>query len=203
MDDYEKSIKSNFENMHTEMLIARKLDGGMTDAAEKILDAELKKRNVTSVEISEYSNDAGYKELLKKELPNGLSENDLASAPQRLVAQIVDQFIAVFLAIVISLIFSTLGFKTLSIIVTIVIYIAYVTLNDALPNGQSYGKHLMKIKVIDLTSGTDCNLGQAFTRNITTAIPLISLIDGLMIFSRKRQRMGDRLANTIVIRARK
>ena len=203
MDDYEKSIKSNFENMHTEMLIARKLDGGMTDAAEKILDAELKKRNVTSVEISEYSNDAGYKELLKKELPNGLSENDLASAPQRLVAQIVDQFIAVFLAIVISLIFSTLGFKTLSIIVTIVIYIAYVTLNDALPNGQSYGKHLMKIKVIDLTSGTDCNLGQAFTRNITTAIPLISLIDGLMIFSRKRQRMGDRLANSIVIRARK
>ena len=203
MDDYEKSIKSNFENMHTEMLIARKLDGGMTDAAEKILDAELKKRNVTSVEISEYSNDAGYKELLKKELPNGLSENDLASAPQRLVAQIVDQFIAAFLAIVISLIFSTLGFKTLSIIVTIVIYIAYVTLNDALPNGQSYGKHLMKIKVIDRTSGTDCNLGQAFTRNITTAIPLISLIDGLMIFSRKRQRMGDRLANTIVIRARK
>jgi len=203
MDDYEKSIKSNFENMHTELLIGRKLDGRLTGAAEKILDAELIKRNVTSVEISDYSNDAGYKELLIKEHPNELSENNLASAPQRLVAQIVDQFIAAFLAIVISLIFSTLGFETLSIVVTIVTYIAYVTLNDALPNGQSYGKHLMNIKVIDRTSGTDCNLGQAFTRNITTAIPLISLIDGLMIFSRNRQRMGDRLANTIVIRARK
>jgi uncharacterized RDD family membrane protein YckC len=77
---------------------------------------------------------------------------------------------------------------------------AYYLLSDALPNGQSVGKKLLGMSVIDERSYLNCNVYQSFVRNITT--PFLSILDWIFIFFGSRKRLGDMLASTIVIRAR-
>lgn len=68
---------------------------------------------------------------------------------------------------------------------------------DGLEGGQSYGKRLMKICVIDAISGKPCT----FTKSLLRQIPLafLGILDVAFIFSQSRQRIGDTIANTIVV----
>ncbi|QXI40686.1 RDD family protein [Pseudomonas xantholysinigenes] len=77
--------------------------------------------------------------------------------------------------------------------------LAYYLFSDAMPNGQSVGKKLLGICVVDERSYLNCSLGQSFVRNITT--PFLSILDWIFIFFGSRKRLGDMLANTIVIKA--
>lgn len=77
---------------------------------------------------------------------------------------------------------------------------AYYLFSDAMPNGQSVGKKLLGMSVIDERSYLDCNLYQSFMRNITT--PILNIFDWVFIFFGSRKRLGDMLASTIVIRSR-
>ena len=74
----------------------------------------------------------------------------------------------------------------------------YFVFSDALPNGQTVGKKLLNISVIDKQSGKYCSLWQSFLRNILT--PVLGAIDAIFILSRKRQRIGDMMADTIVVK---
>ena len=145
-------------------------------------------------DIPEYDNGENSEKLIKKEFPDGITMLDLASVWRRLFAQLIDQILGVFFIVVVVFLFghssALLGF---------LIYFLYVTLNDALPNGQSYGKYLMKIKVINEKNGKPCKLLESFSRNITTLIPVINLIDALMIFNKRKQRLGDVFADTLVV----
>ncbi|WP_240051852.1 RDD family protein [Pseudomonas arsenicoxydans] len=76
----------------------------------------------------------------------------------------------------------------------------YYLFSDAMPKGQSVGKKLLGMCVIDEGSYLDCNLYQSFVRNITT--PFLSIFDWIFIFFGSRKRLGDMLASTIVIRSR-
>jgi uncharacterized RDD family membrane protein YckC len=76
----------------------------------------------------------------------------------------------------------------------------YYLFSDAMPNGQSVGKKLLGMSVIDERSYLNCNLYQSFVRNITT--PFLSIFDWIFIFFGSRKRLGDMLASTIVIRSR-
>lgn len=69
-------------------------------------------------------------------------------------------------------------------------------------DGQTIGKRLFGIKVVK-ENGEPCDYGSAFVRN------LLDIIDGFfyyligfiaMAISEKRQRIGDRLAGTVVVR---
>lgn len=69
-------------------------------------------------------------------------------------------------------------------------------------NGQSFGKMVMGIKVVS-ADGSPCSLRQAFTRNFLRIIDglflyLVGII--LMLRSKHKQRLGDRVAETVVIR---
>jgi uncharacterized RDD family membrane protein YckC len=77
---------------------------------------------------------------------------------------------------------------------------AYYLFSDAMPNGQSLGKKLLGMSVIDERSYLNCNLYQSFIRNITT--PFLSIFDWIFIFFGSRKRLGDMLASTIVIRSK-
>lgn len=77
---------------------------------------------------------------------------------------------------------------------------AYYLFSDAMPNGQSLGKKLLGMSVIDERSYLNCNLYQSFVRNITT--PFLSIFDWIFIFFGSRKRLGDMLASTIVIRSK-
>lgn len=77
---------------------------------------------------------------------------------------------------------------------------AYYLFSDAMPNGQSLGKKLLGMSVIDERSYLNCNLYQSFMRNITT--PFLNVFDWIFIFFGSRKRLGDMLASTIVIRSK-
>lgn len=74
----------------------------------------------------------------------------------------------------------------------------YFVFSDALPKGQTLGKKILNIAVIDKRTGKYCTLWQSFLRNIFT--PMLGAIDAVFILSKKRQRIGDMMANTIVVK---
>ena len=74
----------------------------------------------------------------------------------------------------------------------------YYLIIDGLPNGQSIGKRVIKIQVINETTGAPCTVGVSILRNfVTTLIPLIDLI---FVFGKSRQRLGDKIAKTRVVK---
>lgn len=137
---------------------------------------------------------------------------NLASLEQRLFAQILDTFfafsmffavilIAFSLAVILSIFSTSLGELIIYIggCIGVLVTILYILLADGLKNGQSYGKRLVKIAVIDLKSRKYCTFRQSLVRNLL--LSFIGIIDFIfIIFSDKQQRLGDMIANTIVIK---
>jgi uncharacterized RDD family membrane protein YckC len=70
--------------------------------------------------------------------------------------------------------------------------------------GATLGKKLVKIKVVR-EDGSTCGIGPAFVRTllrIIDGLPFLYII-GMVLIARsdKKQRLGDRLAKTVVIKA--
>lgn len=70
--------------------------------------------------------------------------------------------------------------------------------------GATFGKKLVKIKVVR-EDGSACGIGPAFVRTllrIIDGLPFLYII-GMVLIARsdKKQRLGDRLAKTVVIKA--
>lgn len=86
--------------------------------------------------------------------------------------------------------------------VGLIVVLFYGILLEGAWDGYTVGKKLFGIKVVK-EDGSPCDFGAAFVRN------LLEIIDGLfyylvgfivMAMSDKRQRIGDRLAGTVVVR---
>lgn len=122
---------------------------------------------------------------------NGV-EYPLATLSQRLVAQIIDG--AIYLAI---LALSSVPFGFNGVVVGALVAGLYFLFQDGLKGGQSYGKRVVNTAVIDTRTGEWCGFGQSFVRNVV--LSLLSFIDWIFIFGQKRQRLGDKVANTAVI----
>jgi uncharacterized RDD family membrane protein YckC len=93
-----------------------------------------------------------------------------------------------------------------AIAVTIVIELLYFTLLLGL-YGQSVGMMLVKIRVVKEVDSSRISYGAAFVRTILLyidAIPFVVpyLLGAILIWtSDKKQRLGDRVAQTIVVKA--
>lgn len=126
-------------------------------------------------------------------------EYDLAKRGDRLVAQFIDSFVAI-LVIILAKSLSGLSEIIGGILALfgLLVAIFYILCADGSEDGQSYGKRVMGICVIDATSGKPCTFIKSFARNVPLAF--LGIIDWIFIFSEKRQRLGDMLANTIVVR---
>jgi uncharacterized RDD family membrane protein YckC len=87
----------------------------------------------------------------------------------------------------------------------IVIGAVYLLLRDALfIPGQSVGKFLFGLRVIDIASGRPCSRLQSAQRNFILVVPGLNVVaTGLETIAVPRdpqgQRLGDKLANTQVI----
>jgi uncharacterized RDD family membrane protein YckC len=77
--------------------------------------------------------------------------------------------------------------------------LVYLFFSDALPEGQSLGKRIMGIAVVDRRTGRPCTAWQAFVRNVLLAI--LGFFDWIFIFGERHQRLGDMVAGTIVVEA--
>jgi uncharacterized RDD family membrane protein YckC len=77
-----------------------------------------------------------------------------------------------------------------------VVFFLYLFFEDAI-GGQSIGKRVMRIAVVGAASRRPCNLFQSLTRNLS--IVVFNVFDILMIVGKKKLRLGDRIAGTIVV----
>jgi uncharacterized RDD family membrane protein YckC len=78
-----------------------------------------------------------------------------------------------------------------------VMFLGYLLFSDGLGEGQSFGKKMLKIAVVDKTTGRPCGYGRSFVRNI---VRMFGLVDWVFMLGERRQRLGDRAANTIVVK---
>lgn len=70
---------------------------------------------------------------------------------------------------------------------------------DGTLKGQGWSKRTFKIKVIHSRTGAPCTFWQSLLRRLLIYLPLIGIIDGLLALGDKKQRLGDKLAKTIVV----
>jgi uncharacterized RDD family membrane protein YckC len=118
---------------------------------------------------------------------------ELASLNDRFFAQLIDSFIYIGILILPVIILpeslAWVGF---------ILGVFYLLFSDALHGGQSLGKKVFQISVVHMTSRKPCTPMQSLIRNLPLAF--LGIIDWMFIFSEKRQRLGDKLANTIVVK---
>ncbi len=123
----------------------------------------------------------------------------LASLSDRLFGQILDSLIAIIpvvIAGIVAAIAPTVGL--FAIIIAILFGAFYILFADGFEGGQSYGKRMVNTAVVNATTREPCTFGQSFLRNLLLAI--LGVIDWVFVFGKKRQRLGDKAANTIVIK---
>lgn len=143
-----------------------------------------------------------------------------ASMGNRLIAYILDGLVTSALALP-SIIFYFIGISAMKssyyedsseqgipfILIAILLYIlplVYSLVKDGLSNGQSIGKRVANVKVVDVLTGKCCSKSSSCIRNLISGllciIPLGFLIDPIMVMATDDGRkLGDKAANTIVI----
>jgi uncharacterized RDD family membrane protein YckC len=92
----------------------------------------------------------------------------------------------------------------LEIVIYFVIYLGYSVLCEWRWRGQTVGKRLLRLRVVD-AQNRRLEFGQVVVRNLlrfADALPALYLVGGVTCWLHpKRQRLGDIAAGTIVIRA--
>jgi len=118
--------------------------------------------------------------------------DNIAAIPPRILAFLIDFFIC----LIISVFFPIIGWF---------ISTAYFLLRDALPfyDGQSFGKKIMKIRVLHAETSASLahDYGRSILRSLLLFIPFFLLIELIVLLrdKNKRQRLGDRVAKTVVV----
>ena len=126
---------------------------------------------------------------------------DLASRLQRLAAQFLDGLVAgapFVAALLVTFLLPRVEFVGFALIaIAAILGALYTLLADGLEGGQSIGKRVLGIRVVSMATGAPCTFGQSFVRNLLLMI--LGPIDWIFIFGERHQRLGDKLAGTIVV----
>ena len=77
------------------------------------------------------------------------------------------------------------------------LWTAGMFLMDGFKNGQGLGKKLLSLQVLRLKDGKPCTLKDSFIRRLTS---VFQPLDSLWTLGKKRQRMGDKFAETVVVK---
>src|SRR6266566_1885531 len=138
---------------------------------------------------------------------------DLAGAGNRGFAAVVDFLLAFVIVFTANLILSWVGLfnqATLpvvggfTLIVTAVLIWAYFILLEWLWNGQTIGKRVYKLRVIN-EDGSPAQFTAVLIRNLMRLVDFLPALYGLgvlvIVLSPKSQRLGDLAAGTYVVRA--
>ncbi|MFA9389973.1 MAG: RDD family protein [Prolixibacteraceae bacterium] len=129
-------------------------------------------------------------------------EQSIASVGERIAATLLDFLFMISYGVLLALVFSAFQQRSLMVIGGIPIFL-YNLLSELFMNGQSWGKKIMKIKVITI-DGTTTSFSSYFLRWIIGLIEILAFFGSLalitIILNRKGQRLGDLAANTSVIR---
>jgi uncharacterized RDD family membrane protein YckC len=193
-----KQAEETYKQWHRDFVVEEFLQKKTNAEVQQVLADELNRRKITLEDVQK---------IVKKhkldEYPIGLTYSNLSLRADRVMAELIDAFY-IFLAYVfiVAIVWILNINEKTGINLFLVIWLSYFLIKDALPNGQSFGKKSVNIKVVSIRTGKNCSLLQSFLRNIVFFIPVLSIADLLWIGRYERQRIGDVLAGTIVIDAK-
>jgi uncharacterized RDD family membrane protein YckC len=135
---------------------------------------------------------------------------EVAGVGERTLARLIDFgfFLAAYLIalIIYTLIQKSVGYRVAAIVIIIVyvaLFVFYDLACETLMNGQSFGKRIMKIKVISLDGGRP-RFSQYLLRwlfrivDFTLSFQLCGLLSAAL--TQKQQRVGDIVAGTTLIK---
>lgn len=185
-----EQLKETYRRQDTEELL--ELSGKeLTEEARSALKQVLVERNVDLTQIQSAQSKAH-----EQRVAQAKAESFLAEPSARFVCVLIDWVIAVVVALVL---FYPITFVSSALYETVAVlaFWVYFLIRDT-SNRWSIGKRAMGIRVIDSRTGTECTLNQSFWRNL---MHFFFVIDALFILGKKRMRLGDMLANTIVIKS--
>ncbi len=136
----------------------------------------------------------------------------LAGPVSRMLALIVDVAVVAAIGKMAEQLLAPLGFlgkdisDAIRILSYFVISLTYMALAEWLWRGQTVGKRLLRLRVVDV-GGLKLEPSQVIVRNLMRfidALPALYLAGGIScLASERRQRLGDLAAGTVVIRAPK
>jgi uncharacterized RDD family membrane protein YckC len=121
----------------------------------------------------------------------------LASLGERLGGQMLDGVVAyggLFLGTYIT---GTLGVTSAPAMILCLLYLLFA---DGIGGGQSIGKKLLGTSVVFAATGGPCGHTASFVRN---AMMMFGIFDWMFIFGDRHQRLGDKLAGTVVVKVRR
>jgi uncharacterized RDD family membrane protein YckC len=135
----------------------------------------------------------------------------LAGPVSRMLALSVDLAVIVTLGLVLEKVLAPLLVlgedvaQAIQVVVFFVISLIYVTVAEWTWRGQTVGKRLLRLRVVD-ARGLRLEPSQVIVRNLMRFLdflPGLYLVGGVAcILSRNRQRLGDLAAGTVVVRTR-
>jgi len=134
---------------------------------------------------------------------NTENKPELAEVFSRIAANIVDSIILFFVALMIAIpaIYFKIGWLFIVAWIVFIVEPLYFVPFE-MRSGQTPGKKFVSIKVVD-REYREIGFLKALVRNITKVIPLWKIIGVLLIaLTEKRQRLGDMLAGTLVIKVK-
>lgn len=129
----------------------------------------------------------------------------------RIAAQIIDSIVMLAVMFIPAIGFSVLNrsmglpsdtLSTAGVVIGIGLYFGYWLFLEGLWDGYTVGKKIVGIKVVK-EDGSECQIGASVIRNLLEIIDgLVYYIPGLITIavSDKRQRIGDHIAGTVVVR---
>jgi uncharacterized RDD family membrane protein YckC len=129
------------------------------------------------------------------------TEYESASVLQRVSAHCIDWFVVTLFVGVFASIIPPRG--VLSVVLGLLLFglaLGYRILGDGFFQGAALGKRLSRIRVVDAATRQPCSIGQSAIRCGVFLIPFVPLIELVFLFIEGRQRWGDQLAKTYVLR---
>lgn len=127
----------------------------------------------------------------------------MASVTARGGAWLIDIVASFIVAAIVSAAVGVVS-DALAVVLFLLILVGWYVVSEAVW-GQTPGKRLVGVKVVD-TNGNEISAGTATLRNITKIVggsSLLFILVGVVLIadSRDNQRLGDRLAETLVVQA--
>jgi len=131
-------------------------------------------------------------------------EQPIASIGERIAATLLDMLFIMGYVIIVALMAGGLHYRWMLFFVFLPVAL-YSLACEILMNGQSWGKKILKIKVVK-SDGTPATFSRYFLRWILRLVEILVVFGSLatitIILNRRGQRLGDIAANTTVIRLR-
>jgi uncharacterized RDD family membrane protein YckC len=184
-------LRETYQGKETEELVELGGKTTLTDTAYEVLEEILVSRGVNIDSIRSLRTKNAEHEKLQDE-----ALDLLASIPRRLLAKLIDTWGILLLIAILAMPLSSVSPELVKQVdvVLVVVWLAYFFFKDGLA-GQSLGKRMMKIRVVNHDTNKPCTFGQSFWRNLAG----IFVFDWLFALGKKRMRLGDMIANTQVV----